>query len=122
MKRDLAAEDFEAERKRQADREEERRKFPHKDMEAAYQNKGMWFILSGSDQMPFGKSQFFAGFNFNLLGQRPKWVSANDGMIDPIIYLSREAAHAAMTELINWYETEGVRLGIRKPADLTIGY
>jgi hypothetical protein len=110
------------EEERLARRAEERRKFPHAELEARYQSVRPFFIVSGNDQTPFAKSEFFAGFHMHGLIFAPKWVKTQDDMVQPVMYFTREAVHTAMTELLKWYETEGVSHGIQKPDDLSIGF
>lgn len=104
-----------ADERRAAEREEEKRKFPHVSMEAGYQHVYVHWIMIGSDNTPFLKSKFFAGYN-NLL--EPRFVEPIDGVLNVPVYTSREAAHKEMTYLLDWYK----RTGTPVPSGLTIGH
>jgi hypothetical protein len=97
--------------------QEEKRKFPHSDVEAKYQNVVAYWIMKGTDQMPFAKAEFFSGVSHKGGLFVPKFSTSVDGVLNAICYLSREAAHTAMTELLALYAANG-----EQAPDLVIGY
>lgn len=98
-----------------AERAEEKRKFPHSDIEAAYQHVSVYWIMIGGDKTPFVQSLFFAGYD----AKGPKFVAPVDGVLNNVpTYTSREAAHIAVTDMIRWCKEEHVPV----PEGLTIGH
>lgn len=112
------------------------RKFPHAGMEARYQHtRNVMFIMIGGDDVPFAKSQFFCGWTplpaslkqydpIMFAGkQMPTFATASEeGTVQPVMYVDREQAHAAMTLLLNWYNDIGKDIGLSKPVGLCIGF
>jgi|SRR5882672_8150788 len=111
----------EQDEKARLEREERQRKFPHVSMEARYQHTGACWIMIGSDNQKFADSQFYAGM-LHSSQMIPHFVKPVASVSNAQCYMDREAAHIAMTLLLNWYKTTGADLGIEKPRGLCIGY
>lgn len=102
----------------EARRAEMKIKCPHSNMEALYQKADVYWLMVGSDNISFAESAFFAGFQTIEGKTVPKFVNPVDGVINGPCYIGCVAAHAAMTELLKWYETTGEA----KPHGLCIGH
>jgi len=104
--------------KRERDEAERLRKYPHFRLEASYRNSNVYWIMLGSDNVPFAQSEFYAGMPNGV----PVFEKPESGALPGIGYVDLEAAHRAVTELLEWYATEGAKLGIKAPANINIGH
>ena len=95
-------------------------KFPHRDRETESE-LGISLIAAGSEELSVSECKLFCGFRLVGMVMMPCFNTPDkEGFAQPVVYFSREAVHAAMTELLLWYSTDGIRHGVPLPADLNI--
>lgn len=64
---------------------------------------------------------FFAGFEMKGFVQKPKFEPIyEDGRLACITFWDHESVSEALDQLVQWYDTEGVKWGDKKPDHLGI--